>query len=163
MVKVTSKYQVTLPKAIADRYNIRPGDHIDWAAAGEAIRVVPGNKPTVSADPESRLHWFDLATQRHQQRTAARKTRPASADGSERIFTNVAALVDTNILVYRFDDRFPKKAKDCRGASKARYRRRLRAHSPPRHRRIRSRGFAAHIQEHVILPLPKPWAKPKNS
>jgi hypothetical protein len=34
MAKVTSKYQVTLPKGIAEQYNIRPGDHIDWAPAG---------------------------------------------------------------------------------------------------------------------------------
>lgn len=31
--------------------------------------------------------------------------------GPERIFTGVAALVDTNILVYRFDNRFPEKQK----------------------------------------------------
>jgi hypothetical protein len=31
----------------------------------------------------------------------------AAGDGKERIFTAVAALVDTNVLVYRFDDRFP--------------------------------------------------------
>jgi hypothetical protein len=29
--------------------------------------------------------------------------------GHERIFTVVAALIDTNILVYRFDPRFPDK------------------------------------------------------
>ena len=33
MGKITSKYQVTLPKAIAERYNVRPGDTIDWVAA----------------------------------------------------------------------------------------------------------------------------------
>ncbi len=32
-----------------------------------------------------------------------------TADGSERICTSVAALVDTNVLVYRFDPRFPRK------------------------------------------------------
>src|SRR5438045_3638652 len=31
--------------------------------------------------------------------------------GGEGIFTLVAALVDTNVLVYRFDDRFPDKQK----------------------------------------------------
>ena len=29
MAKVTSKYQVTLPRAIAEKYKIRPGDDID--------------------------------------------------------------------------------------------------------------------------------------
>jgi len=41
MAKVTSKYQVTVPKKIAERYSIRPGDDIDWVAAGEVIRVIP--------------------------------------------------------------------------------------------------------------------------
>jgi predicted nucleic acid-binding protein len=36
---------------------------------------------------------------------------PAIEVGEERIFTDVAALVDTNVLVYRFDDRFAGKQK----------------------------------------------------
>jgi bifunctional DNA-binding transcriptional regulator/antitoxin component of YhaV-PrlF toxin-antitoxin module len=39
--KVTSKLQVTLPKALADAYGIRPGDEIAWLAAGSTITVVP--------------------------------------------------------------------------------------------------------------------------
>ena len=35
----------------------------------------------------------------------------AAGDGAERISTGVAALVDTNVLVYRFDSRFPEKRK----------------------------------------------------
>jgi len=31
--------------------------------------------------------------------------------GSEKTFIRVAALIDTNVLVYRFDDRFPEKQK----------------------------------------------------
>ena len=31
--------------------------------------------------------------------------------GTERICTRVAALIDTNVLVYRFDSRFPEKQK----------------------------------------------------
>ncbi|PWU00388.1 MAG: hypothetical protein C5B51_25245 [Terriglobia bacterium] len=38
-----------------------------------------------------------------------RQGRLATEAGKERIFTGVAALVDTNILVYRFDARYPKK------------------------------------------------------
>ena len=30
MAKVTSKFQVTVPKTIADHYSIRPGDEIEW-------------------------------------------------------------------------------------------------------------------------------------
>jgi predicted nucleic acid-binding protein len=35
----------------------------------------------------------------------------AAEDGTERISTGVAALVDTNVLVYRFDTRFAEKQK----------------------------------------------------
>src|SRR4030042_1623050 len=41
MARVTSKLQVTVPKAIADRFRIRPGDDIEWRAEGNAIRVLP--------------------------------------------------------------------------------------------------------------------------
>ena len=41
MSKVTSKLQVTVPKALAQRYGIRPGDDIRFEEAGEVIRVVP--------------------------------------------------------------------------------------------------------------------------
>lgn len=30
MSKVTSKLQVTIPKAVADHYGIRPGDEVRW-------------------------------------------------------------------------------------------------------------------------------------
>jgi predicted nucleic acid-binding protein len=39
------------------------------------------------------------------------RRRLAIEAGDERISTDVAALVDTNVLVYRFDDRFPDKQK----------------------------------------------------
>jgi AbrB family looped-hinge helix DNA binding protein len=39
MAKVTSKLQLTVPKAIADQYGIRPGDELEWIPAGESIRV----------------------------------------------------------------------------------------------------------------------------
>jgi AbrB family looped-hinge helix DNA binding protein len=85
MAKVTSKYQVTLPKAIADQYNIRPGDHIDWTPAGEAIRVVPARTPpSKTDDPKTRLHWFDLATKRQRLRATTRQDQPPSDRGWKR-------------------------------------------------------------------------------
>jgi bifunctional DNA-binding transcriptional regulator/antitoxin component of YhaV-PrlF toxin-antitoxin module len=78
MAKVTSKYQVTVPRKIAEAYHIRPGDVIDWAPAGEVIRVIPPGKLVVSQGRESRLHLFDQATERH------RKRRPERATGRPR-------------------------------------------------------------------------------
>jgi AbrB family looped-hinge helix DNA binding protein len=72
MAKVTSKLQVTIPKALANQYGIDPGDQIRWEAAGDAIRVVrEGRGPTV--DVEARLRVFDQATRR--QRARQRKGR----------------------------------------------------------------------------------------
>ena len=79
MAKVTSKYQVTLPKKIAERYGISPGDDIDWVAAGEVIRVIPPAKQEAPEDRESKLRLFDQATERHRRRPLAHKsTRPRS-------------------------------------------------------------------------------------
>jgi AbrB family looped-hinge helix DNA binding protein len=72
MSKVTSKLQVTVPKSIADRYDIKPGDHIDWEAAGDTIRVVPARKRAKrETGPQDRLKHFDKATERQRQRERA--------------------------------------------------------------------------------------------
>lgn len=77
MSKITSKYQVTVPKKIAERYGIRPGDDIDWVAAGEVIRVIAPGKAVISENRESQLRLFDQATERHRRRPSARPaTRP---------------------------------------------------------------------------------------
>jgi AbrB family looped-hinge helix DNA binding protein len=72
MAKVTSKYQVTVPRKIAEAFHIHPGDEIDWVPAGEVIRVIPLRKQAVPENPETRLRWFDQATQRHKMRRSAR-------------------------------------------------------------------------------------------
>jgi AbrB family looped-hinge helix DNA binding protein len=42
--KVTSKPQVTIPKAIAERYSIAPGDEVEWIGASESVRLVPARR-----------------------------------------------------------------------------------------------------------------------
>jgi AbrB family looped-hinge helix DNA binding protein len=68
MSRVTSKLQVTLPKAIADRFGIRPGDEIEWEPAGDSIRVLPPSATSVAIDIQERLRIFDAATRRQQER-----------------------------------------------------------------------------------------------
>jgi AbrB family looped-hinge helix DNA binding protein len=71
MAKVTSKLQVTVPKAIADRYRIRPGDELEWIPAGDTIRVVPSASLQGKHHPrtvEERLKLFDQATTRQRFR-----------------------------------------------------------------------------------------------
>ena len=82
MAKVTSKLQLTLPKAIADQYRIRPGDDLDWLPAGEAIRVVKRDAAEAAepATVKERLQLFDQATARQRKRQAVSgKKRPASS------------------------------------------------------------------------------------
>ena len=80
MAKVTSKYQVTVPRKIAEEYHIRPGDDIDWVPAGEVIRVIPPGKHLASQSRESQLRWFDQATERHHKHPAT----PAAARPRDR-------------------------------------------------------------------------------
>lgn len=80
MAKVTSKLQVTVPKPLAERYGIRPGDTISWEAAGDVIRVVPGGSAP-PLDPATRLRLFDQATRRQAERQQTRGRRRARSRG----------------------------------------------------------------------------------
>ena len=83
MSKVTSKLQLTVPKALAERYGIRPGDDIRFEDAGEVIRMVPPGTdvPASDLDVEARLHLFDEATARQEARQAGRRVRPDDRRG----------------------------------------------------------------------------------
>lgn len=71
MSKVTSKRQVTIPKAIADEYAIGPGAEIEFLPAGDTIRLLPPTSKPATIDPARRLGSFDRATERQQARQGA--------------------------------------------------------------------------------------------
>ena len=77
---MTSKLQVTIPKAIARRYGIEPGVDIDWLPAGDAIRVVPPAGHSSRRDPAWRLELFDAATAREQARRGGGEPEHGLAD-----------------------------------------------------------------------------------
>ena len=86
MAKVTSKLQLTVPKAIADRYGIRPGDELEWLPAGDAIRVIPsGSRRGVqqAGTVEQRLRLFDQATERQRNRESVREKTDVVKELSE--------------------------------------------------------------------------------
>lgn len=70
MSKVTSKLQITLPKAIATEHGIKPGDEIEFQSAGDVIRLVPQHARRPPFDAETRLRLFDEATARQKKRDA---------------------------------------------------------------------------------------------
>lgn len=78
--KVTSKLQVTIPKALAERFGIRPGDEIAWEPAGSFIRVVPAGAARARLDAEERLRLFDDATERQQAHEARNPPSGALTD-----------------------------------------------------------------------------------
>jgi AbrB family looped-hinge helix DNA binding protein len=69
MSKVTSKLQVTIPKAVAKQFDIKPGDEIEFQAAGAVIRVIPPRRRKgMRLSVEERLRLFDEATARQRLR-----------------------------------------------------------------------------------------------
>jgi bifunctional DNA-binding transcriptional regulator/antitoxin component of YhaV-PrlF toxin-antitoxin module len=89
MAKVTSKLQLTLPKAIAERYKIRPGDDLDWLPAGEVIRVVKRDAAKAAEPPtlQERLRLFDQATVRQRKRPAECGEKQPAASSQSRGWT----------------------------------------------------------------------------
>src|SRR5215472_9563832 len=84
MSKVTTKLQLTVPKAIADQYGIRPGDELQWSPAGESIRIDLGHriKSGQLLSRRERIELFDRGSERlrklqgkHWRQAARRKER----------------------------------------------------------------------------------------
>ena len=74
MAKVTSKLQVTVPKRLAQKFGIKPGDEIEWQATDDSIRIVPS--PVPKASIEERLRLFEQATLRQTERERLRPLPP---------------------------------------------------------------------------------------
>jgi bifunctional DNA-binding transcriptional regulator/antitoxin component of YhaV-PrlF toxin-antitoxin module len=84
MARVTSKLQVTIPKVIAQRYGITPGEEIDWLPAGDAIRVVPRAGRLERPDRVRRLALFDAATERQRLRDESSESLASTDRGWRR-------------------------------------------------------------------------------
>ncbi len=68
MAKITSKLQVTVPKALAAQLGIRPGDDVDWTVSGNSLHVTPSRDRAQVLDLETRLRLFQQATDRQRRR-----------------------------------------------------------------------------------------------
>jgi len=67
MARVTSKLQVTIPKAVAARYGIVPGAEIAFEPAGDVIRVVPRRQPVRPTRDRVKLFQQMLSRQAERQ------------------------------------------------------------------------------------------------
>ena len=80
MARVTSKLQVTIPKAVADRYEIEPGTDLAFEPAGDVIRVVPASRRP-APEAGARLALFERAVERQRRREAGRTFPEVRARG----------------------------------------------------------------------------------
>lgn len=84
MSKVTSKLQITMPKAIAEEHGIRPGDDLVFESANDIIRLLPASRAPAALDIERRLELFDHATRRQQRRKPGARRGARSGRGWRR-------------------------------------------------------------------------------
>ena len=78
MSRITSKFQLTVPRAVAERAGYRAGDEVEFEATGEFIRVRHKAREQRSSATD-RLVLFDLATERqvYRQRAIQKLASPA--------------------------------------------------------------------------------------
>jgi antitoxin component of MazEF toxin-antitoxin module len=80
--------QVTVPRAVADRLAIKPGDEIAWHVEGDSARVTRAwSEPRRSL--ADRLAIFDESTRRQEDRNRAwgRQRRPRARPAAGRGWT----------------------------------------------------------------------------
>ena len=73
MSKVTSKYQVSIPKALAEKIGIRVGDELAWEDAAGTLRARVATASKVRLTVHERLRLFDAATARQVERERRRR------------------------------------------------------------------------------------------
>ena len=81
VAKVTSKFQVTIPKALAKRFGIEPGHEVQWAGAGDSIRLTSKSPGKNRPDVRERLELFDQATARQNGRQRKRALKKPRSHG----------------------------------------------------------------------------------
>lgn len=80
MSRITSKRQVTIPKAVADAYGLRPGSEIVFEPAGDSLRVwlpMRRERRQPRGRKQLKLQLFDAAVARQRAREAAAGTGQA--------------------------------------------------------------------------------------
>lgn len=81
MSKVTSKHQVSIPKALAERAGIRVGDELEWEHAAGVLRARLAAPVAAGVSVVERLHLFDAATARQAARQRGRRLPRGSHRG----------------------------------------------------------------------------------
>ena len=81
MAKVTSKLQMTIPKAAADRLGIRPGDELDVVVEGDSLRVRRDRaRPALTIDERMGIFAAAMSRQEARMRAARKSAAPRGGD-----------------------------------------------------------------------------------
>jgi AbrB family looped-hinge helix DNA binding protein len=81
MAKVTGKFQITLPKVLAERCGIRVGDELELRSTGRSIQIAKHPMRGASQLRTDRLAHFDQATARQRARERRMRLSPARSRG----------------------------------------------------------------------------------
>lgn len=84
MSKVTSKYQVSIPRALAERIGIRIGDELAWEDAAGTLRARVATAAKMRMTLKERLRLFDAATARQADRDRRRRLPRGKGRGWKR-------------------------------------------------------------------------------
>ena len=84
MSKVTSKYQVSIPKTLAEKIGLRVGDELDWEEAAGTLRARPAGLAKAGFPVSDRLGLFDAATARQRKRDRAHRLPRGNGRGWSR-------------------------------------------------------------------------------
>lgn len=84
MSKVTSKFQISIPKAIVNEAGIRVGDELVWERAGADLRLRLASEPSRRLTTSERLALFDSARTRQKSRERKHVAKRALAPANER-------------------------------------------------------------------------------
>jgi AbrB family looped-hinge helix DNA binding protein len=82
MSKITSKYQVSIPKALAERLGLSPGDEIEWSDAGDELRI---RRSREALSVEERLKMWEARIKRQHDRE--RGIKPPAEKATSRGWT----------------------------------------------------------------------------
>ena len=68
--KITSKYQITIPREVRERLKLKVADAIEWKTEGERIYVVPVDKPILKHKGAIHVQPGDIGEDIEQARRA---------------------------------------------------------------------------------------------
>jgi len=81
MSRVTSKFQVSIPRALAQRMGIRVGDDLAWEGVAGTLRARLAARPAARLTLRERLRLFDAATERQRRRERGRRLPQSKGRG----------------------------------------------------------------------------------